>query len=57
MAKRGRPPKQPESIQPNQVAEQTVSTKLVKMEREDGKTADVHPDMVDEYKKGGYRVA
>ena len=29
--------------------------KLVKMVREDGKTADVHPDMVGEYKKGGFR--
>lgn len=31
--------------------------KLVKMQREDGKTADVHPDMVDEYRKGGYSEA
>lgn len=30
-------------------------TKLVKMVRaEDGKTADVHPDMVDDYKAGGF---
>lgn len=27
--------------------------KTVKMTRDD-KTADVHPDMVDEYKRGGY---
>lgn len=30
-----------------------AQVKLVAMER-DGKTADVHPDMVDEYKKGGW---
>lgn len=29
-------------------------TELVKMIREDGKTADVHPDMVADYIKGGY---
>lgn len=28
----------------------------IKMVREDGKTADVHPNMVEEYKKGGYVV-
>jgi hypothetical protein len=28
----------------------------VKMRREDGKTADVHPDMVDHYRKGGFEV-
>lgn len=27
---------------------------VIKMQREDGHTADVHPDMVEEYKKGGY---
>ena len=27
---------------------------LVKMIREDGKTADVHPDMVLDYERGGY---
>lgn len=31
--------------------------KLVKMEREDGKKVDVHPDMVSEYKKGGFHKA
>lgn len=31
------------------------SNALVKMIREDGKTADVHPSMVDEYKVGGYK--
>lgn len=30
---------------------------LVKMTREDGKTADVHPDMIEEYKVGGYVVS
>lgn len=30
--------------------------KLLKMEK-DGKTADVHPDMVSEYEKGGYVLA
>jgi hypothetical protein len=28
----------------------------VKMRRDDGKTADVHPDMVDDYRTGGYEV-
>ena len=26
----------------------------VKMTKDDGATADVHPDMVEEYKKGGF---
>lgn len=30
------------------------SHSTIKMVREDGKEADVHPDMVDEYAKGGY---
>jgi hypothetical protein len=30
---------------------------LVKMVREDGKTADVHPQEVDNYRLGGYREA
>lgn len=29
----------------------------VKMIRDDGKTADVHPSMVAEFKSGGYREA
>lgn len=29
----------------------------IRMERADGFTADVHPDMVDEYRKGGFEVA
>lgn len=29
---------------------------MVKMIREDGKTADVHQDMVEDYKKGGYKI-
>lgn len=33
------------------------SNALVKMIRDDGKTADVHPSMVDDYKSGGYREA
>lgn len=33
------------------------SNALVKMVRDDGKTADVHPSMVDDYKSGGYREA
>ena len=28
--------------------------KTIKMTNAEGKTADVHPDMVDEYKAGGY---
>jgi hypothetical protein len=31
--------------------------KLVKMIRDDGKEASVHPDMVQEYKKGNYKEA
>ena len=30
---------------------------LVKMIRDDGKTADVHPSMVENYKSGGYKEA
>lgn len=29
---------------------------LVKMRRDDGHEADVHPEMVDDYKTGGYVV-
>ena len=36
-------------------AQTPKSPRLVKMRREDGKAADVHPDMVDDYKLGGYR--
>lgn len=36
-------------------AKAAPKAKLIKMVREDGKTADVHPDMVAEYKKGGFR--
>ena len=32
-------------------------TALVKMKRSDGHTADVHPDMVEDYRKGGYERA
>lgn len=31
--------------------------KLVKMVRDDGKEAEVHPDMVSDYAKGGYKEA
>ena len=30
---------------------------IVKMVHDDGRTADVHPSMVDAYKSGGYREA
>lgn len=33
---------------------ETHMATLVKMKTADGKTADVHPDMVEEYKSGGY---
>ena len=33
------------------------SNALVKMVRDDGKTADVHPSMVEDYKSGGYKEA
>ena len=29
---------------------------LIKMRRDDGKEADVHPLMVDDYKRGGFRA-
>ncbi len=29
----------------------------IRMVREDGKTADVHPDMVEEYRAGGFDLA
>lgn len=29
----------------------------IRMKRADGKTADVHPDMVDDYRAGGFEVA
>lgn len=29
---------------------------LIKMQTAEGKTADVHPDMVEDYKAGGYLV-
>lgn len=29
----------------------------VRMQRADGFTADVHPEMVDEYRKGGFEIA
>lgn len=38
----------------------TKEIKLIKMVRDgdiEPKTADVHPDMVEEYKKGGWRTA
>lgn len=45
-----------ESSKPATRAAQTrKSSRLVKMRREDGKTADVHPDMVADYRRGGYR--
>jgi hypothetical protein len=34
-----------------------ASPSIVKMVHEDGRTADVHPSMVDAYKSGGYREA
>lgn len=30
--------------------------KLIQMRRDDGHTVDVHPDMVEDYKSGGYQV-
>lgn len=37
-------------------AQEPRKEKTVQMKREDGKTADVHPDMVDHYRKGGYEL-
>lgn len=31
-----------------------IKSNLIKMKRPDGKTADVHPDEVNNYGKGGY---
>ena len=36
--------------------ERPAKPKAVKMVRDDGKTADVHPDEVENFKKGGYQV-
>lgn len=38
-------------------APKTNSSALIKMIRDDGKTANVHPSMVEDYKTGGYREA
>lgn len=38
-------------------AETPAKPALVKMVRPDGKTADVHPDEVENYRKGNYREA
>jgi len=48
------PAKKPAAKKP---APKKESSSLVKMVREDGKTADVHPSMVDDYKSGGYTEA
>jgi len=40
-----------------QTAPKKDSNALIKMIRDDGKTADVHPSMVEDYKSGGYREA
>jgi len=40
-----------------QTAPKKDSNALIKMIRDDGKTADVHPSMVEDYKTGGYREA
>jgi hypothetical protein len=47
MEKQSTPKKQPAKAK---------APEMVKMER-NGKTADVHPTMVEEYRKGGYEVA
>lgn len=38
-------------------APKKAEPKLVKMVRDDGKKAGVHPDMVSDYAKGGYKEA
>lgn len=40
-------------VEKKEIKEQKQKTSLIKMEK-DGHNADVHPDMVDDYKKGGY---
>jgi len=34
--------------------DKAVQVKTIKMMRDDGKVADVHQDMVEDYRKGGY---
>jgi hypothetical protein len=50
--RRAAPKKAAEAAEPKQ-----TKVTLVKMVREDGKTADVHPQEVDNYRSGGYREA
>jgi hypothetical protein len=33
-----------------------LKIKLIKMAKEDGSLADVHPEMVDHYKSGGFKT-
>lgn len=40
-------------VEKKETKEQKQKTSLIKMEK-DGHKADVHPDMVEGYKKGGY---
>lgn len=48
--RRAAPKKAAEAAEPKKVT-------LVKMVRDDGKTADVHPQEVENYRVGGYREA
>lgn len=41
---------------PEETEDEPAAEGLTRMVREDGKTADVHPDMVREYQRGGWSV-
>lgn len=48
---------QEETSQASQANAKAQKVKTVKMVRDDGKTADVHPDEVANYALGGYKKA
>lgn len=46
-----------QTIEASKADAKAEKVKLVKMVRDDGKTADVHPDEVSNYALGGYKKA
>lgn len=58
MANKFKKPIEPETTETEQEAPEKASITLVKMERDDAPfNADVHPAEVEDFKKGGWRVA
>jgi hypothetical protein len=49
-------PKKPAVKKTAEPKKPAVKKQLVEMVRDDGKTADVHPDEVDNFKKGNWRI-